>query len=889
MTGGWALGNDGGDFPLLQAKIEVPRLPSRALTRSHLLARLGGIEQSPLAVVVAPAGWGKTLLLSSWLRDQPPVGHVAWLSVDPSDADPARFWAYVLAALGKACDLSDDHPLAQLRRPLRATVADADVFLAHLVNGLESLDVGVTLVLDDIHLAASADVTRELAFLVRHRPHSLNLVLAGRAMLELPLARLRLAGGLLEVGPAELAFSANEVADLFAEGGVELSAADAGRLHARTEGWPAGVRLVELSGQRAGRSEDPRGIVSGRTSLISDYLMSEVLDHMDSGVVEFLMWTSVADSLTEDLAAALTRRPDSSLLLAQMARDNAFVVSQGTPPVYRFHALFRETLLRKLGREQRGELPRLRRVAADWYAGRGRHVEAAEQLAAAGEWTEAVETILSGWLPLFLHGEFASLTRIIDEVPESMLTEHHELRAVRAVLKQATGEFAPEHNQALVDADAFPAQLPAGSHGTAVAIYTLERAQFVGDIDGGRAAASALLSDRGANPAVKALAQLERGITEFFFGDWDVAEMCVRDGLLRARAAGSDYVTLGCLSQLTAVLVAQNKLREGIGPAREALDFAERRGWNETLPLIAGIWLVLAWIHFCWDEFGDVEACLDRAEVALRSGDAGRTSNRLIVEAMVLSRRGEKEAALLLLNAAEEKLGDGLQSFVFTVYLRAERIRALIALGRNAEAHDELLALGPLEDHQAIVRLVWAEWFDSRGEIDRALEVLAPAASCEVPGLLDQWLQAQVLAAILLRSQGRETEALDMFGTALSMGYAQGYRQPFVEFGDRARDLLVTYQRINGSHAEYVADLLSRFTAAPDAGVRDPQDRGPLTAREVDVLRLWGEMMTAPEIAAELYVSVNTVKAHLKRIYAKLDATSRRQAVARGRALGLLP
>lgn len=882
-----------GEVPLLRSKITIPTVPGLLVTRPRLYARLGAGAGSPLTAVLAPAGWGKTLLLCSWLSVQPPSGRVGWLSLDAGDNDPVRFWTYLLAALREACQMPPDHPLSALSRPPNAGDQDLDGFIALLVNALGTLDDPVTLILDDIHEVSSPETVRGLGFLLRHAPGQLHVVVAGRSLPDLPVERMRLAGGVTEIRTDDLAFTEMEVADLFTAAQVSISGAQSARLRDRAEGWPAGIRLAEMSLQGA---HDPSSVIeefSGDLSLVADYLMSEVLGHLDPDLSDFLMRTSIVDQLTGDLAHRLGGRLDAASVLERMERANAFIVSQGKRPWYRYHQLFREMLLHKLERELPQEVTNLHRTAADWFAANDRPVDAARHAIAGGDWETLRKAIRAAWLQLFLDGELATLRHLLADIPSKIVQNDAELSVIRAAMYLALGERARadedmRRSQQLADHLKGPA---ADSFAVAMAMVTLDRARLAGDVKTARSSAAELLEgDRGskARPDVQALAQLNLGVTEYFNGDRRAAERCLRDGLAWARSSGRDYVALGCLSQLTIVLTAQNRPKEAVRVAQEAIQLAERRGWSETLPMAVGTWHALGWIHYLWGELDQADRYLDRAEEAVRSDDSGSHGSIRMVQGLVSSLRNDKVGALALLDAAAEDLASSLSSFIFAPYVHAERIRILISMGQHQRAHRLLEALGPRAQQPAHVAIAWAELQVAQGELTAAVETLAPAASCESAGFLDQWLQAQVLSAVVLDAAGQRQAASRWMLQALSLGEPEGYKQPFLQFGEAARVLVARHVAERPEHRQYAADLLARFSRLEMVDERTEAADETLTDREVEVLGCLADMMTTPEIAVELFVSVNTVKAHLKHIYTKLDVSSRRQAVARGRDLGLL-
>lgn len=888
----------GGDRPLLQGKITVPAVPGQVLLRPRLFADLTAASSLPVTTVLAPAGWGKTQLLCSWLSfggPDGPDGWVGWLSLDAADNDPVRFWAYVLAALREACRLPTEHPLSALSPPLGAEPQTLDRFLALLVNALGTLDQNVTLILDDVHELDSPDTLRSLGFLLRHSPPQLRLLLAGRSFLGVPLGRIRVAGQLAEVGSAQLAFTDDEVVEIFSSTHGDIPRDELVGLRERAEGWPAGIRLAQMSLRGAEHPTDLLADFSGDLNLVADYLLSEVLSQLEPDLVDFLLCTSIVERLNDELANVLSERSDGAGLLERMEAANAFVVAQGKRPWYRYHQLFREMLQHTLRRKYPAEVAGLHRSAAGWFAANGQPVDAARH-AISGEGWETLKAVMSSaWIQLFLDGELSTLTRLLSGIPEQVVQTDAELSLIRGAVRFSLDDDAARAAGDLARADELVEREGgevSSSFATARAMVSLERARLAGDVVRARDAAAELLvpddGGTGARPEVRALAQLNLGVTEYFNGDRRAAERCLREGLALSRSSGRDYLALGCLSQLTIVLTAQNRLKEALRVAQQAIVLAEQRGWSETLQMAVGTWHAMGWIHYMRADPETAELYLDRAEEAVRSRDAAAYGSIHVVQALVSNLRNDKMRALNMLDAAVNDLEPVMSSYVFTPYIVGERVRILISIGQHERARRELDALGPSADESIHLLVARAELQIADGDLAGSLTTLIPAASGEAQGFLDQMLQAQVLCALVLDRLGQHQEAARWLAQAVSLAEPEGFKQPFLQFGEPARAMLARYAVDRKESRRYSSELITAFTSI---GVeRSPSVAGQetLTDREIEVLRCLSDMMTTPEIAAQLFVSVNTIKAHLKHIYSKLDVASRRQAVARGRTLGLI-
>ncbi|WP_423790685.1 AAA family ATPase, partial [Micromonospora globispora] len=382
-----------GPPPLLASRLSPAALPEPVLVRPRLLGRLDEGVAGPVTLVSAPAGWGKTTLLASWARVARAEPPPAWVAVETGDTGE-RLWSYLAAALRAAAEgMPDDGP----QPPVPDTPPRPDQ-LELLAAALAARERPVLLVLDDLHRITDPAALTGLEFLLRHAEQRLRLVVGARTELPLALHRWRLAGELTEIGPDELAFTEDEVADLLVAHGVRLPVAAVSRLRERTGGWPAGLRFAALALRT---QPDPARWVerfSGDQPDVAGYLREEVLGALDPDARELLRRSAVAAAVCADLADAVTGRTDSAQVLTALARDSGFVRhDDSSPPWYRCHPLLADLLRDELGRLPADELPDLHRRAAGWYAGNGRPAEALRHALAAGEWDGASELLIAHW------------------------------------------------------------------------------------------------------------------------------------------------------------------------------------------------------------------------------------------------------------------------------------------------------------------------------------------------------------------------------------------------------------------------------------------------------------------------------------------------------------
>jgi LuxR family transcriptional regulator, maltose regulon positive regulatory protein len=893
--------------------VPVPRWQPVARARLHRLLDEGAT--GPLTLVAAPAGYGKTLLLSSWATTGRPPGPVAWVRVGPGDRHPPRFWANVLAALAGAGVARPEGPLAGLDpRP------DAgDDFVRSLVGGLSRLERPVVLVLDDLHEATGLVTAGQVRFLVHHAPPQLRLVVATRADPPLHLHRLRVAGQLGEVREAELAFTLEEAGALLADHGVELSAAELETLWRRTEGWAAGLRLAALSLRGHPRPGRFVADLAGDDRAIAGYLVEEVLAAQPPQLRAFLLRTAITDRISGDLADALTGGSDGARLLHRLEREHVFTSATGPNRAwYRYHPLFAELLRAELRYEHAGQLPELHRRAAAWYAGDGQPVAAVDHALAGGDVDQAAGLLAAGWASMLAEGQAAALGELVSRLPGDMVRSSPELAVVAALSRLALGE--------LEEADAWlglaaaaeprlaadPAAGPGGrvrqrgarhpGTGTALHLARLYRARLVGEVADAEPAARALLAPAGAaatrrvagDDDHRTLALALLGAAQLWSGQLDAAAASLERAVADGQRRGREAVALAATAHLALLEAVRGRLGRAEELGRLAAEQGRRVDWSAGSQLACAD-LALAVCAYQRDDLATASAALERAGRAAGPGDRPVRLATAIAAAGLAAGAADVRAALVRLESAWRATG-GRPPRLLAAAARAARARLLAAAGEEAAA---TAALGDDDGRLAPVEaLASARMRLAAGDPAAAMRTVAPL----LPGRREQpaaelplAIGASLVDAVANRELADRAAAARSLRLALDLAATEGHRRVFVEGGTSVRALLADHLHWDGSHHQLVGSLLERLreAAGPGRGAGGRPDAKaplvvPLSEREQVVLRYLSSRLSAGEIADELYVSLNTVKTHIKSIYRKLDTNRRWDAVKRARQLQLL-
>ena len=718
-------------------------------------------------------------------------------------------------------------------------LADADAALRAAPSAASAL------VLDDVHLLRGGGLAA-LGELVAGE--ATRVVAAARFDPDLRLGRMRLAGRLGELRAAELAFTEPEGAELLAAMGLALRPEQVARLVARTEGWAAGLRLAGLT--LAGE-DDPDAFVAGFAGDdrgVADYLAGEVLDGQPAGTRDFLLRTSVADRLCGELAEALTDAPDGALTLERLARAGMFVTPLDRQRRwYRYHGLFREHLRARLRLEQPGAERELHARAAAWLAAGGRGGEAVAHALAAGDEGGCDELLAEQWVELLAGGRDGTVVRAASD---------RRRDDPRLAVAAAAGSLERG------DAAAAAARLePVAAGGEVGSVAALLRARAHGDVAAARAAA-ARLRTAGRPDALRAVALLELGVAEFEHGSPDAAAEQLEAAGALAAEAGAEWVALAAAGRAAALEAAAGRLIRAERAASLAIAGAEDRGRHRSAPA-AWAYAALAAVHWQRDELDDAERRCDAAAAAAHaSGDGAAVVAVRALRAHLAAARGDVERGRGLMRAVEQALDAGP--------LLPRWVEALGPAGWAPPG-----GAGPLAEAAA--------WL-LRGDPAAALRRVEPIVADDAPAHPATRLHAHAIAAAAQHSLGRPEDASRELGRALAIADAEGYRRPFLS-GLPLRRLLERELERPTAYAPLVAELLEALQQREHAPAGPVE---PLSERERAVLRLLPTLLSYQEIGGELFVAANTVKTHVKSIYRKLDVGSRRDAVARARALRLI-
>jgi LuxR family maltose regulon positive regulatory protein len=905
---------------LLATKLSLPRARPDRLARSRLIQQLNQGMARELVLVCTPAGFGKTTLVADWAASA--SWPVAWLSLDPEDNDPARFWRYVVAALDRVCEGLAEHVLPRLSAP---AVLSSEGVITVLVNQLEAAPEELALILDDYHMIDSESIHDAMAFLLDHLPPQLHIVISSRTDPPLPLARLRARGQLAELRATNLRFTPEEASALLRQvWGLDLAAEPIAVLEARTEGWAVGLQLAALSLRERPDPDALLGGLVGTHRYVLDYLSEEVLERQPDRLRRFLLQTSILERLCGPLCDAVTGGTDGQDMLEDLERANLFLIPlDAERRWWRFHHLFGDLLRARLQRTERAQLPKLHRRAAGWCEQHGLIDETIRHALASGDPNWAARLVEEHANEALGRGENVSLGRWLSLLPndvvrsrpalclaESLMEFHRgHVDAAEGLLEQAERAFNPGQEQ-----QGFEVPTDAGTVAEVPAAIALLRAHAAGargDADRMAAQArSALAHLAEEEPGPRFWARWLSGPwADWMRGSLADAEHAYAEMLAEGRSSPDPNPLMLNSLPLGEVQQGQGKLGAALRTHREGLRLATE-GDRASAFHAAAAHLGIAKVLYERDQLDDA------LWHVTKSLELGRQmiwflAQRLVASAWIRQALGEAEAAL---EAMDEACRIGPSPDTISIWHPGptERARLLLAQGRAGEAArwteerglraEDEVSYAREQDHLVLARVLVA-----RSDPDRALGLLERLeALAESQGRTQSVIQIRSLRSLGLQSAGDHPGALSVLADALALARPEGYVRVFADEGPPMaallRSLIGARQRGrvaagSGAAREHLLWVIRAFGPAPsgrkggpDGAVSDTRGRvEPLTDRELEVLRLLAAGRPNREIAQELVVTVETVKKHASHIFDKLGAANRTEAVARARELRLLP
>jgi len=886
---------------ILATKLYIPPPRPKVVHRPHLIGRLNeALHDAPgVTLISAPAGFGKTTLVSEWVADcERPA---AWLSLDDGDNDPARFLAYLIAALQIIAPNLGASLFAALQAP---QPPPPESILTDLLNEIITIPTDFVLILDDYHVIDAQSVDRALTFLLEHQPLQMHMVIATREDPTLPLAWLRASGQMMELRAADLRFTLTEAAEFLNRiMGLKLSTEDIAALDTRTEGWIAGLQLAALSMQ--GQKDTATFIESftGSHHFVMDYLVEEVLKRQSENIQTFLLNTSILNRLCGPLcdAVLLDATAPGQQTLEYLERANLFIIPlDDERRWYRYHHLFADLLKQRLHQslnstmgdaKSRPLMHELHIRASQWYEDNGLALEAFQHAAAANDIERAERLIDGRGIPLHLSGGATPILNWLESLPMAVMNARPWLWWRHAALLLINGQTIGV-GEKLDAAEAAFAVALRGSEPDEKTRY------WIGRIAGARAVLALtrydvqtmLTQSRRAleylpagNPAVRTTPFWTLGYAHFLQGDRVAARQAYTEAISNSQTSGDIFTTILATIGLGNVQELDNQLYQATETYQRVLEWVG----DKPQQIIHEAHLGLARILFEWNDLQAAEQHARKSIHLARQYES--VIDRFIVCEVFLARlklaQGEVTEAAEILAKADQTVRRS--NFVHRIpEVAAAQVLTSLRQGNLASA-SQLAQAHQLPLSQARVHL-------AQGNPSAALAVLQSfRQQVKVKGWMHEQLEAMILLAVTHHALGEKEKAMQVLGEALALAEPSGFIRNFVDEGAPMGQLL-SEASTHGLMPDYVNKLLAAFEAEEQQSKnRSPLPSAqpliePLSQRELEVLRLIAYGLSNDEISKRLFLALDTVKGHNRRIYDKLQVQRRTEAVARARELGLL-
>jgi LuxR family maltose regulon positive regulatory protein len=907
----------------LATKLIAPQLPSTLVNRERLLTELNVTPAHRLVLLSASAGFGKTTLLSAWVRQCKSL--VAWLALDGQDDDPIRFWAYVIAALRKAGLPVGEAMLALLQAPQRLELAGA---LTTLINELTALERETVLILDDYHVIREQTIHESLQFLLDHLPACLHLCIASRIDPPLALSRLRGRGQLVEIRDTDLRLRDEETARFLTQVmKLALSQEDIQHLETRTEGWIAGLQLVALSLRRHADVPDFIRTFTGSQRFIFDYVQEEILASLPELQQRFLLETAVLDRMNAAVCQALTGREDAQQVLEALERANLFLVPLDEERNwYRFHSLFREVLLAHLQAVQPGRVAHLHRAAAIWYQQQGWVHEAISHALAAQDFSFVAFLLETNVEHLYLQGELKTLLTWLKQVPEDVLCEHPRLATSYILAFNMMFPFAHQQLSERASLQRLMGRLVQSTYQEVLAPPERDRLRKRIAILKSWELIAGALSDGNVEQLASVVQRMQRlsldddimwklqhggclTIALRLAGNFSPMVAAIQEIKAMSWAAQQFALESQLLWGLVAAQIALGQLRQASDHRQELRQLVDRLG--RPLPVAAYPDFFQAQLAYEWNDLDMAKrAALKAIEqtAPLQYMDILMGAYEVLVRVCIVQGdlRGAEQAVHEL-----ERLHQSYEIPLFRPWIASTRVYLWLAQGKLARAVDwaeranyrhDVLAYPREREYLALVHIYLAN-----RQYPQALHWLnALLSSAELVARMGSVIAILALQVAALQAAGNGEEARRVLQRLLTLTEPEGYVRVFLDAGKPMQQalqalLLVKQNNIAAGHISYIHTLLDAFASGQGAETmekRIPPATPPinaslplpeaLTSREQEVLHLLAQGASNQEIARQLVVSLATAKKHVANILSKLGAENRTQAIAHARSLSLL-
>jgi LuxR family maltose regulon positive regulatory protein len=895
---------------MLLTKLHIPPVGNNIVHRSELFEKLNSGLSRKLILISAPAGFGKTTVVSDWI-DQNKIP-TTWFSIDNGDNDPIDFLSYIISGIQSIHTAFGQSALKLLNSPNRPSV---ESIASLLINEILNINQNFLLVLDDFHLIKSNEVLNLVTYLLEHIPGNIHIVILTRSDPALSVSRLRSQHQLVELRSSDLSFSANDISILFNKKlKLGLSIEDVISLETKTEGWVAGLQLTALSMQ--GREDISKFIqdLKGDNRYIMDYLMEEVLKIQSEDIVEFLLETSILEQMSGPLCNAVLNRNDSQLILETLEKNNMFVIPLDEERTwYRYHHLFADLLKQKLLQKETSIVKAIHNKACSWFEENSMNELAVEHAFEINNYEKGIQ-ILGGIVKrMWETGQHSAILKYGNLLPDELIKRNPEICLYYSWILISTGQIE-EAEPFLVSAEKITTKLIndkmsskeiilqykilLGKLSVTMAYMKLFSAPAEKIINYGEIAIENL---SGKNHLWIGWAWYYIGNAEMSRGNFEKSNKALDNALIHSRRSGNLYLISSITTTIVTHKLYMGQYNSAFEQCSDLLSFMKEGGYSQiakTEWMYSGLFTMISVIQSIWTDFDEaLENVKTAYDLCKNEKNIHHKIMALLAYSYVLYAHEDKSGAFDKINQLE----DVLKQYKISPHLASTyigwKIYLLIEMDQTPKANDfaKEMGLGLKEkisyeyilSHIFYIRLMLVQYkFDEAGWLLSEFYAIADQAKG-----IERLVQLKILYAVLYKMTDEHNKAVVNFIEAMELAAEENLLIYFLFDLNITNDLLNDVYKIQATGDTKIPDnFIDKLKQAIEMKKSRKKNHAEfeLSARELDTLKLIAENLMNQEIADKLFISVNTVKTHLKNINLKLGVVNRAEAVTKAKELRLI-
>jgi len=884
---------------MLWTKLHIPQPKENVIPRYSLFEKLNEGLDRKLILVSATAGYGKTTLLSDWLRkSEIPT---AWFSIDHRDNDPIEFLTFLISGVQTIHKDFGKHSSELLKSP--GTVS-FQYIIELLINDILAVKSDLLLVLDDLHTIHDKDILNSIELIIARKPEHFKIAILTRSDPPLPLARLRSQNELMEIRSTDLCFTENDIAEFFNRKlKLGLSNEDINIIETKTEGWIAGLQLAAISMQGKENISDFIKGIAGYNRYIMDYLMEEVLINQDEETRNFLLHTSILEKFSGSLCNAILQIDHSQLLLESLDKSNLFMVSlDDERKWFRYHHLFRDLLQQRLIATEKEYIPELHNKASIWFEANDMPLFAIEHALAAGNRQKGLSLIEEIIDYLVETSQYSLIIKYAELFPEEDVFSNIKFGIMHAWTLIIVGRL-PEAEEFLTKINAIIKSEEVRNRNKALLgrLYTTHTLlkDYMGQVEGALHYSDLSIKYMNEDDIVwNSWTFYGKALSDLLRFDLDASISSLSSGLDYAEQVNNTYLEIVHTIHIAYFLRLKGRYQESINICNGLLDKYKAKSHAEGFKLNLYSSILYSTIGLMMVEQGKIKSGIELAMKGFKLSQnllsISFKGYGVLLLAETYFKAGEPETALEILAMQYTRLLDNNRHWL-SVLSYALKLKLLSRMGQQEKAdelHKHLIKSGDLHGlEHYMYSISTAHFFISAARYDEALVLLEELSTAlKEKQVLELFVEVELMKTKIFMLSSREEDALNCILNSLAKTQDEGFIRIYINEGEDLERIIKEIKREKSTRSsplldtisnDYLSDLINAFSKE-DTNKRHRKEE-VLSKRELNILNLIAEDYTNQEIANELYISLATVKTHVRNILLKLEVNNRQEAAAKAR------